>query len=469
MHSAGAFGEVDKEVTDREGIEPVMPVGKDGRFTAPVTDYEGMQVFDANAHIIDDLKAHTGAVTAGTVLLRRETYDHSYPHCWRCREPLIYKGVSSWFVEVTAIKKRMLELNQQIEWVPEHIKDGQFGRWLENARDWSITRNRFWGSPVPVWKSDDPAYPRIDVYGSFEQIEADFGRLPTRDGEPDLHRPYVDELVRPNPDDPTGKSMMRRVTDVLDVWFDSGSMPYAQVHYPFENAEWFDGADSAGGHFPGDFIVEYIGQTRGWFYTLHILATALFDKPAFEACISHGIVLGSDGNKMSKSLRNYPDVSEVFDRDGADAMRWFLMASPILRGGNLVVTEQGIRDSVRQVMIPLWNSWYFFSLYANLAGKDFEARTISDASDPMDRYILAKLGRFVERDDHPDGHLRRRRRVRDHARVLRRADQLVHPPFARAILAGRRSACGRDHAPAVRHPVHGARDGLPGHRSPAAR
>jgi len=410
VHTAGAFGEVDKEITDRENIEAVMPVGKDGRFTDPVTDYEGMQVFDANLPIIDHLKAVTaggtgGSVSPGTILLRRETYDHSYPHCWRCREPLIYKGVSSWFVEVTAVKARMLELNQQIEWVPEHIKDGQFGRWLENARDWSITRNRFWGSPVPVWKSDDPAYPRIDVYGSFEQIQADFGTLPMKNGEPDLHRPYVDDLVRPNPDDPTGQSKMRRVTDVLDVWFDSGSMPYAQVHYPFENAEWFDGlesdaaasgADSAGGHFPGDFIVEYIGQTRGWFYTLHILATALFDKPAFEACISHGIVLGSDGNKMSKSLHNYPDVSEVFDRDGADAMRWFLMASPILRGGNLIVTEQGIRDSVRQVMIPLWNSWYFFSLYANLAGESFEARTISDASDPMDRYILAKLGRFVD-------------------------------------------------------------------------
>ncbi len=395
VHSAGAFGEVDKEVTDREGIEAVMPVGKDGRFTVPVTHYEGMQVFDANAQIIDDLKNHQGAVTAGTLLLRRETYDHSYPHCWRCREPLIYKGVSSWFVEVTAIKARMLELNQTIEWVPGHIKDGQFGKWLENARDWSITRNRFWGSPVPVWKSDDPAYPRIDVYGSFEQIEADFGRLPMNAGAPDLHRPYVDELVRPNPDDPSGRSMMRRVSDVLDVWFDSGSMPYAQVHYPFENREWFEGQNGQA-HFPGDFIVEYIGQTRGWFYTLHILATALFDKPAFEACISHGIVLGSDGNKMSKSLRNYPDVSEVFDRDGADAMRWFLMASPILRGGNLVVTEQGIRDSVRQVMIPLWNSWYFFSLYANLAGEGFEARTISDADDPMDRYILGKLGRFVD-------------------------------------------------------------------------
>ncbi|MDI6911905.1 isoleucine--tRNA ligase [Nocardioides sp.] len=399
VHTAGAFGEDDKIVTDRENIEAVMPVGKDGRFTFPVVEYEGMLVFDANLHVIDHLKAattgtgETGSVTPGTVLLRRETYDHSYPHCWRCREPLIYKGVSSWFVEVTAFKQRMLELNQQINWVPDHIKDGQFGKWLENARDWSITRNRFWGSPVPVWKSDDPTYPRVDVYGSFEELERDFGTLPrNQDGQPDLHRPYVDDLVRPNPDDPAGKSMMRRVPDVLDVWFDSGSMSFAQNHVPFENADWF------AHHFPADFIVEYIGQTRGWFYTLHILATAIFDKPAFENCISHGIVLGSDGNKMSKSLRNYPDVREVFDRDGADAMRWFLMSSPILRGGNLVVTEQGIRDSVRQVLIPLWNSWYFFQLYANAAdggqGHDAVART--DSEHPMDRYILAKLRDFVD-------------------------------------------------------------------------
>ncbi|WP_043642057.1 isoleucine--tRNA ligase [Nocardioides alkalitolerans] len=411
VHTAGAFGEDDKVVTDREGIEAVMPVGKDGRFTAPVTEYVGVQVFDANPLIIEHLKhatysldhvqrredADLGAVTFGTVLLRRETYDHSYPHCWRCREPLIYKGVSSWFVEVTKIKDRMLELNQQIRWVPDHIQDGQFGRWLENARDWSITRNRFWGSPVPVWKSDDEAYPRLDVYGSFAEIERDFGRLPRNAaGEPDLHRPFVDDLTRPNPDDPRPegeRSTMRRVTDVLDVWFDSGSMSFAQVHYPFENAEWFDGTASLQGHFPADFIVEYIGQTRGWFYTLHILATALFDKPAFSTCISHGIVLGSDGNKMSKSLRNYPDVSEVFDRDGADAMRWFLMASPILRGGNLVVTEQGIRDCVRQVMIPLWNSWYFFSLYANAESYDAVRRT--DATDPLDRYVLAKLRQYV--------------------------------------------------------------------------
>ncbi|GGF44234.1 isoleucine--tRNA ligase [Marmoricola endophyticus] len=388
VHTAGAFGEDDKVVTDREGIEAVMPVGKDGRFTAPVTEYAGMQVFDANAHIIDDLKAGTGSVTPGTVLLRRETYDHSYPHCWRCREPLIYKGVSSWFVEVTKFKARMGELNQQINWVPEHVKDGQFGKWVENARDWSITRNRFWGSPVPVWKSDDEAYPRLDVYGSFAELERDFGDLPRdRDGNPDLHRPFVDELTRPNPDDPTGRSTMRRVADVLDVWFDSGSMSFAQVHYPFENDDWFEG------HFPADFIVEYMAQTRGWFYTLHILATGVFDRPAFENCISHGIVLGSDGEKMSKSLRNYPDVSEVFDRDGADAMRWFLMASPILRGGNLVVTEQGIRDGVRQVLIPLWNSWYFFALYANAAGHDAVASTAS--SDPMDRYLLAKTREYV--------------------------------------------------------------------------
>ena len=198
--------------------------------------------------------------------------------------------------------------------------------------------------------------------------------------------------MRPNPDDPTGRATMRRVTDVLDVWFDSGSMSFAQVHYPFENEDWFDN------HFPGDFIVEYIGQTRGWFYTMHVLAAAIFDRPAFSTCLSHGIVLGSDGQKMSKSLRNYPDVREVFDRDGADAMRWFLMSSPILRGGNLVVTEQGIRDSVRQVLIPLWNSWYFFSLYANAAGggSGHEATWRTDSADPMDRYMLAKLRDYVD-------------------------------------------------------------------------
>ena len=396
VHIAPAFGEEDKLLTDQYGIVPVVPVGADGKFTYPVTDYEGLHVFDANQAVIDDLRARTrldagaadgadtvGATTEGTVLLRRETYDHSYPHCWRCRKPLIYMAVTSWFVSTTKIRDRMLALNEQITWVPEHVKHGQFGKWLENTRDWSISRNRFWGSPIPVWKSDDPKFPRIDVYGSLEELRQDFGVEVT-----DLHRPAIDELTRPNPDDPSGQSTMRRVTDVLDCWFESGSMSFAQVHYPFENADWFEH------HFPGDFIVEYIGQTRGWFYTMHVLASALFERPAFETCASHGIVLGSDGQKMSKSLRNYPDVREVFDRDGADAMRWFLMSSPILRGGNLIVTEQGIREGVRQVLMPLWNSWYFFSLYANAAG--YEASPAPSSADLLDQYLLAKLRQFAE-------------------------------------------------------------------------
>jgi len=381
VHMAPAYGEDDKATADAADIVAVTPVDSKGRFDATVPDYAGQHVFDANPQIIRDLKNGTGAaVVNGAVLLRHETYDHSYPHCWRCRNPLIYRAVSSWFVKVTDFRDRMVELNQQITWYPEHVKDGQFGKWLSNARDWSVSRNRYWGSPIPVWKSDDPAYPRIDVYGSLDELERDFGVRPT-----DLHRPYVDELTRPNPDDPTGASTMRRIEDVFDVWFDSGSMPYAQVHYPFENVEWFDG------HNPADFIVEYIGQTRGWFYLLHVLSTALFDRPAFLNCVSHGIVLGSDGQKMSKSLRNYPDVTEVFDRDGSDAMRWFLMASPILRGGNLVVTEQGIREGVRQVLLPLWNAYSFLALYAPQKGT---WRT--DSTNVLDRYILAKLAALRE-------------------------------------------------------------------------
>jgi len=382
VHMSPAYGEDDKAAADKAGIVPVTPVDSKGRFDSTVPDYAGQHVFDANPHIIRDLKNGTGSAAAnGPVLPRHETYEHSYPHCWRCRNPLIYRAVSSWFIKVSAFRDRMVELNQQITWYPEHVKDGQFGKWLEGARDWSISRNRYWGTPIPAWMSDDPAYPRIDVYGSLDELERDFGVRPTN-----LHRPFIDELTRPNPDDPTGRSTMRRIPDLLDVWFDSGSMPYGQVHYPFENAEWYRT------HFPGDFIVEYIAQTRGWFYTLHVLATALFDRPAFETCVAHGVVLGNDGQKMSKSLRNYPDVAEVFDRDGSDAMRWFLMASPILRGGNLIVTEQGIREGVRQVLLPLWNAYSFLALYAPKVGT---WRTGSPHL--LDRYILAKLAEL--RDD----------------------------------------------------------------------
>ncbi|MDO5619415.1 isoleucine--tRNA ligase [Kocuria sp.] len=400
VHQAPAYGEDDQKATAEYGIPVVLSVGDSGEFLpwladtsvsteAALAPIAGLNVFnpEVSRTIIRNLRERN-------LLVKQDSYLHSYPHCWRCRNPLIYRAVDSWFVEVTRIKDRMLELNEEINWIPGNVKHGQFGKWLENARDWSISRNRYWGSPIPVWESDDARFPRRDVYGSLAELERDFGRLPLNAaGEVDLHRPWIDDLTRPHPDPEAAAAgaTMRRVPEVLDVWFDSGSMPYAQVHYPMENEQWFNT------HNPGDFIVEYIGQTRGWFYTLHILATALFDRPAFRNVISHGIVLGSDGQKMSKSLRNYPDVYEVLDRDGADAMRWFLLSSAILRGGNLIVTEEGIREATRQMLLPLWSTWYFFSLYANAAnnGAGYQASARYDSENVMDRYVLTRTGATV--------------------------------------------------------------------------
>ena len=377
VHIAPGFGEDDQRVGKDAGIAGVTPVDDEGRFTEPVHDFVGQNVFDANPEVIRALK------DAGAVV-RHETYDHNYPHCWRTDTPIIYRAIKSWYVKVTDLADRLLETNEEINWIPSNVKHGQFGKWLEGARDWSISRNRFWGAPIPVWRSDNPEYPRIDVYGSIDELEADFGVRPT-----DLHRPAIDNLVRPNPDDPTGKSMMRRVPEVLDCWFESGSMPFAQHHYPFENVERFEN------HNPADFIVEYLAQTRGWFYTMHVLSVALFDRPAFSNVICHGVVLDEHGRKLSKRLRNYPDPLEVFETMGSDALRWYLIGSPVLRGLDLKIESdgRGIRDVVRQVINPVWSAYSFFTMYANADG--YQATFRTDSAHLLDRYILAKLHALV--------------------------------------------------------------------------
>ena len=378
VHIAPGFGRDDFEACRAydENFPVVCPVDEAGKFTAEVPDYLGKQVFETNEPIMQLLKEKG-------ILVKKEQYTHSYPFCWRTDTPLIYKAMSSWFVKVTDFRDDMVRNNQQITWVPEHIKDGRFGKWLEGARDWSISRNRFWGTPIPVWKSDNPQFPRIDVFGSVAEIKEKTGIEVTN-----LHKPYIDEVVYPNPDDPSGKTMMRRVGDVFDCWFESGSMPYAQVHYPFDNKEWFEN------HFPADFIVEAMDQTRGWFYTLTVLSTALHNKPAFKNCICTGLLMAEGGQKLSKRLKNYPDPNEVLDSIGSDALRWFLVSSPVLKGGNLAVDQEGkeIAKAARVAQIPMWNAYYFFTLYANAEG--YQAKEVSGSSEAIDNYILSKLKRL---------------------------------------------------------------------------
>lgn len=368
VHAAPAFGPEDFYACKREGIELVCPVDNNGRFTSEIPEYQGMFVKDADKDIMRRLKQEKRNIQQGTI-------HHRYPFCWRSDTPLIFKAVTTWFVNVESFRDRMVELNKQVHWTPEHIKFGRFGKWLENARDWNISRNRYWGTPIPLWRSEDG---EIRVIGSIAELEKRTGAKIQ-----DLHRHFIDELTFTE----NGK-VFKRIPEVFDCWFESGSMPYAQNHYPFENRELF-----AEG-FPADFIGEGLDQTRGWFYTLHILATALYDKPAFKNVIVNGIVLAADGSKMSKRLRNYPDPSIVVKQYGADAVRLYMMHSPAVRADDLCFVEQGVELILRQILIPFWNAYSFFVLYARLYDwKPEETQLKPEAT--IDRWILSRLQKLV--------------------------------------------------------------------------
>ena len=366
VHTAPGFGEDDYNVLKGTGIPVICPIDDECKFTSEVKDYEGIFVKDADKLIIQRLKEEGK-------LVKRENYLHSYPFCWRTGSPLIYRAMDCWFVKVTEFKDRMVANNKKVVWVPEHLRDGRFGKWLEGARDWAISRNRFWGNPIPVWQCDGSDY--TEVIGSIAELEEKSGKKVT-----DLHKHYVDELTWPSPD---GKGTMRRVPDVLDCWFESGSMPYGQLHYPFENKERFAKT------FPADFISEGLDQTRGWFYTLTIMATALFDKPAFLHNVTNGIILAEDGEKMSKSKGNFTDPMILVEKFGADSLRFALMNSAAVHADDLKFSDQMVKDVLKSLILPLWNSYSFFVTYANLDNYQPDDTPFEKLWNPLDRWMIS--------------------------------------------------------------------------------
>lgn len=377
VHIAPAFGEEDNKVFAGSGIPNVEPMDAECKFTSEVSDYAGRFVKDCDKDIMERLKKEGK-------LVKRDTVVHQYPHCWRCGSPLIYRGIGSWFVKVQDFHERLLKANSQIKWQPAHIKEGRFGKWLAGARDWAVSRNRYWGNPIPIWKCDNPECKNVLCVGSRQELADLSGTYPE-----DLHKQFVDKITIPCK---KCGGTMRRIPEVFDCWFESGSMPYAQQHYPFENKEYFEN------HFPANFISEGLDQTRGWFYTLTVLAAHLFDKPAFQNCIVNGLVLASDGRKMSKSLRNYTDPVEAINKFGADALRLFLIHSAVVRADDLRYSDEGVRDVIKNIILPLWNSYSFFVTYANIdniqpAGHLFDNKL---PVNPLDAWLLSITQKLVK-------------------------------------------------------------------------
>ena len=371
VHTAPGFGEDDARVLKGTGIPVICPVDGECRFTGEVTDFAGLFVKDADKAIIEKLKDEKK-------LFKRDQILHSYPHCWRCSSPLIYRAVGSWFVNVEKIKEDLLAANSGIRWMPDHIKEGRFGKWLEGARDWAVSRSRFWGNPLPIWRCDTCG--KVICVGSRAELKELSGIYPE-----DLHKHYVDKITIPC----ECAGVMRRVPEVLDCWFESGAMPYAQNHYPFENKEFFEN------HFPSDFISEGLDQTRGWFYTLTVLAAALFKKPAFKNCVVNGLVLAPDGKKMSKRLRNYTDPNDVINQFGADALRLFLVHSAVVKADDLRYSDEGVRDVMKSIIIPLWNAYSFFVTYANIDNVKATG-ACENPVNPLDQWILSEAQTLIE-------------------------------------------------------------------------
>jgi isoleucyl-tRNA synthetase len=371
---APGHGEDDFWLGKREEVPIISPVDDEGRFTSDVSDYAGRLVFDANNEIVADLEKHHK-------LFKSALYTHKYPHCWRTDVPIIYRAMSAWFVDVPKIKGDLLKANQEINWYPSNVRDGAFGKWLENARDWNISRKRFWGAPLPVWKTDDG---EIIVIGSIAELKK-MAVDPSKVGD-DLHRPFIDDVVLKTKD---GK-LAYRIEDVFDCWFESGSMPFAQMHYPFENKKLFDEG------FPADFITEYIGQTRGWFYLLHVLSVALFGKPAFKNNVAHGIILGTDGRKMSKRLNNYPSLDEVFNSVGADAVRFYMLSSSLFSGETAVFDTKALIEAQRNIVQRLNNVRSFFKMYADVDGWKPPKELVEPSSkNVLDVWMLSRLNETI--------------------------------------------------------------------------